>query len=511
MIRVGLIIVSLSIFHLEISSQQFNQLLPGITVSLDSISQTIYSGNETSQTFTITNNGSQNITLEIDTENGHGSGGSNHALWFDGVDDIVEIPDNPTLRLTSGMTLEAWINFEAGGTMQPRVLSKGPDGEGYEIVTDNESDNRTIQLRIGPGELTSSIELKSQQWYHIAYTYDGSVMNFYVNGNLDSQGYASGPLRTSATNLYLGQKSTGAWDKYKGFLDEVRIWKTARSQLQIQANMNREIMGQPPDLAGYWPLDEGNGSEVYDQTGNDNHGKLIGGTKWVTSDAPVMSWLQLDPIQPVLAPGESVQIYVSFNAIDMVGDDYLSNITIKEMGSDTVQQIPVSMHVVNAPSLEIEPDSIDFGNIFLNVEAVRELQLQNDGSENLIITDQSVGEGSYLIKPMRDTLPPGEDQSMSVVFNPKERRTYPSFLTVQTNDPVYREIQVQLTGQGIFPPEIRSAEPLTAELHSGKYTEKSITIGNSNNLPVNLSVIPGDDVQLRTLYLDGTEDHIWIS
>ena len=49
----------------------------------------------------------------------------NYALQFDGVDDYVEVVDDTSLQITNQITLETWINFQEGGTYQPRIISKG--------------------------------------------------------------------------------------------------------------------------------------------------------------------------------------------------------------------------------------------------------------------------------------------------------------------------------------------------------------------------------------------------
>lgn len=36
-----------------------------------------------------------------------------------------------------------------------------------------------------------------------------------------------------------------------------------------------------PNLAGYWPFDEGSGKETKDASGNGNHGKFVGNPEWV--------------------------------------------------------------------------------------------------------------------------------------------------------------------------------------------------------------------------------------
>ena len=59
-----------------------------------------------------------------------------------------------------------------------------------------------------------------------------------------------------------------------GQLDEVRLWKVARTQEQIQTAMTGELTGAETGLVGYWPLDEGTGNIAHDRTANGNNGIL---------------------------------------------------------------------------------------------------------------------------------------------------------------------------------------------------------------------------------------------
>jgi hypothetical protein len=71
-----------------------------------------------------------------------------------------------------------------------------------------------------------------------------------------------------------------------GSIDEVRVWNQVRRPEQIADNMYRSLTGGEEGLVGYWPLDEGAGSSVDDQTANGQNGVVQGG-EWVSSTAPL--------------------------------------------------------------------------------------------------------------------------------------------------------------------------------------------------------------------------------
>lgn len=77
---------------------------------------------------------------------------------------------------------------------------------------------------------------------------------------------------------------------YEGELNDLRIWKVARTGEQIHADMYRELTGGETGLAGYWPLNTGSGLKAFDATGHGNDGEFFPGDApptWLASTAPI--------------------------------------------------------------------------------------------------------------------------------------------------------------------------------------------------------------------------------
>ena len=100
--------------------------------------------------------------------------------------------------------------------------------------------------------------LTQNTWYHIAATYDGASIKYYVNGCLVNEIPATGDLVVNNWDAAIGTKSnwpTGP-EQYRGKIDEVRIWQTARAEVEIALNMN--LLLNPttePDLRAYYQFD----------------------------------------------------------------------------------------------------------------------------------------------------------------------------------------------------------------------------------------------------------------
>ena len=102
----------------------------------------------------------------------------------------------------------------------------------------------------------------SQQWVHIAMTWDQTVLVTYVNGLPKITIAATGGVTALATVqsvLYIGCNPTNK-NCFNGEFAEFRVWNVARSAAEILANYNKPLAGNETDLVGYWKFDDATGA-----------------------------------------------------------------------------------------------------------------------------------------------------------------------------------------------------------------------------------------------------------
>ena len=106
------------------------------------------------------------------------------------------------------------------------------------------------------------INSSSDQWVHIAMTWDQTALRTYVNGLLKiTTNGSSGTtaLATAQSVLTIGcNPQNNAC--FNGDFSEFRVWSVTRSDAQIKAGYNQRLVGDETGLVGYWRFDDAAGS-----------------------------------------------------------------------------------------------------------------------------------------------------------------------------------------------------------------------------------------------------------
>ncbi len=170
------------------------------------------------------------------------SGKYGDALSFNGSNARVNINDAASLHLTTGMTLEAWVNPSTVSNSWQDVIYKGNDNY-YLEATSTVSDVPAAGVTVGTSDEQAygTSALTANTWTFLAETYDGSDVRLYVNGAQVAIYGQPGTLATSTDQLQIGGDSLNANQYFQGMIDEVRVYNVALTPLQIQSDMNRPI------------------------------------------------------------------------------------------------------------------------------------------------------------------------------------------------------------------------------------------------------------------------------
>ena len=199
-----------------------------------------YSFNEGTGTTVADASGTGNVgTIGTATWSTLGKNGS--ALSFNGTTARVTVPDSPTLRLTSAMTLEAWVFPTAVSSSWRDVIFKGDDN--YYLMATSANVSRPVAGGIfsgSYGEAFGTSALPTNAWAHLAATYDGATLRLFVNGVQVGSKTQTGTLATSSNPLNVGG-DTFYNQYFAGRVDDVRIYNRALTLAEIQTDMNTPV------------------------------------------------------------------------------------------------------------------------------------------------------------------------------------------------------------------------------------------------------------------------------
>lgn len=224
-----------------------------------------------------------------------------YALTFDGSNPILVADSGvaPT-DFTNTFTMEAWI--KPGACTAGRCMIGNKESSWEWAVY-----NGYIEFAIMTPSwswITTTARVDSNVWTHVAWSKSGTVNSFYVNGTLADTATTGSAISTSNEVFTIGGR-VGTADRYTGVIDEVKLWNTARTEAQIDAEMHNYGDGSGANLlddsalVGYYDFNEGTnvGTQFFDRTSSGKHlAVLAGATKPSYNDIKTVSILDGDTL-----------------------------------------------------------------------------------------------------------------------------------------------------------------------------------------------------------------------
>jgi glucose/arabinose dehydrogenase len=179
------------------------------------------------------------------------SGKIDEGLRFDGIDNRVEVKSSTSLNITSQITLSAWIKPEAFDDWDG-IINKGTQTSPYGLRLWHDGSLRFTanwgdpQDGLGGGSWNSHTKLTLNEWHHVAATYDGNFLRFYIDGWEDAN-VVSTKMLFGINNEFLniGAGFPKENEYFQGAIDEVRIYNRSLSQTEIQTLAGKDPLNPP--------------------------------------------------------------------------------------------------------------------------------------------------------------------------------------------------------------------------------------------------------------------------
>ena len=162
---------------------------------------------------------------------------------FDGSTAFVRIGDDPTLRITGGLTLEAWAHKRAVGSQAVVAKHRSPGNQrSYRMGFDHPLEPNGPYLSLSdtgswvPEGLLAHPSGTLNNWRYVAAAYDRASIRLHLNGLLVAQRSTTvASVYANVEHVIIGAVQNGMADWFDGVIDEVRISATPRSPDWIAA------------------------------------------------------------------------------------------------------------------------------------------------------------------------------------------------------------------------------------------------------------------------------------
>ncbi len=202
----------------------------------------------------------------------------NNCLQFDGLNDYVNLGGlGEELDNKTALTIEMWCNVSSW-TQDATLFSKYDNDYSRTQIQLKNSGNFLITIDQGGTDdgnksqaYTTTAPASTGEWFHLAIVFAGGADNnedklkLYINGQSVALTY-DGTIYTSLNSIIypavLGAQGSGLAggvfiNYFSGLMDEVKIWNSARTQVEIQQNMFSPVAGTETGLVAYYNFNQG--------------------------------------------------------------------------------------------------------------------------------------------------------------------------------------------------------------------------------------------------------------
>ncbi len=178
-------------------------------------------------------------------------GNASSACYFDGIDDYVSVPGNAGMNTATAMTVALYFNTEQT-SLQTLIGKIGyTDGLGAQFqVAINWSSYPGILYGVNdPANLCSQQigqnsayintggTVPTNQWHCLVCTYENGLQKIYLNGLLVQTSTTTFTTLRQCTNsnIQIGSWWSSDLQRFKGKMDDVRIYNRALNQNEVNA------------------------------------------------------------------------------------------------------------------------------------------------------------------------------------------------------------------------------------------------------------------------------------
>jgi prepilin-type N-terminal cleavage/methylation domain-containing protein len=155
---------------------------------------------------------------------------------FDGVDDYIELADNPKLRMATGGTISVWVYPKALGETAGRIIDKSigtTATNGYMICING---SYRFAFYVNDNNQTYTSNFPFNKWYLVVVVFDSFGKKIYVNGVDSTLGGGTITVLPPdiAGSIRIGNRAGETDRTFDGYIDEIILYDAVMPSFKIQ-------------------------------------------------------------------------------------------------------------------------------------------------------------------------------------------------------------------------------------------------------------------------------------
>lgn len=154
----------------------------------------------------------------------------------------IEVPDHESMYLGNHLTIESWVRREPDGDGQ----LAGDAGEEYRLEVSNNGVVFDVTATCGQERVRAVSQramLPPATWTHVAVTWDGRTVRFYIDGTLVDDVAVEGQGCQGTSDYLFGSRGGGG--SLAATIDELKLFDFVKTEDEIRASMMHDPSAMP--------------------------------------------------------------------------------------------------------------------------------------------------------------------------------------------------------------------------------------------------------------------------
>ncbi len=456
---------------------------PIVVVNPASFQDTLYSGNTSTHTLTVSNTGGSDLIVATSADQGNGGNGittTDPSTEGQGGPDAFgyrwrdsDAPGGPAYNFIDISATGTTVSFSSTDNAISPVINMGMTFPFYGAQYPSLRVSTNGWLTFDPNNTltasaNASLPSTSLGRAAIAMFWDNLHLR---TGNVK---YLNDGIRfiVQFTNVGLSTPTTG-----QSFTFQVQLYPNGRMLLMYQSMVGTLNSA----TIGVQNFDRNVALQVAHNTVymHDNLALEIKRTP---------DWLSVTPAGATIPPGGSTDFNVIFDATDRLGGALSGNVVVNtNIPNQATLLLPATLNVIGAPDVVTAPAAHNFGIVYIGYPQIRAFQVYNDGTDMLNVSDLDTTDPSLTVEDQPGptagfSLAPGVARLMNLRWNPTSVGPLDAHLRIHSDDPDNPIALVPVTGTALEAPIAVVTPPSISEaLGVGQDVHRTLTVANQGN------------------------------